>query len=129
MGGYINGAPFLTTFNNPSQSVISTVVAIYEIGGFFGSIFTSFVGEIYGRRQMTAMGAICLIVGAIIQASSFELGQLIVGRIVSGCGVGILQSTLGIFQAEMAPKDVRGMFGTAYITFLCFGNCVAYWLK
>jgi MFS family permease len=47
-------------------------------------VFTSFAGDKFGRSQMVGTGAVCLIIGAIIQASSYELAQLIVGRIVAG---------------------------------------------
>ena len=119
------------TFHSPSPSVVSTVVAIYEIGGFFGSVFTSFAGDKFGRRQMVGTGAVCLIIGAIIQASSYELAQLIVGRIIAGCGVGMLQSTLPILPIARAvtPMAVRGVYAAVYLSFLNLGGCIAYWLN
>jgi sugar porter (SP) family MFS transporter len=129
MGGFINGKPWNQAFNNPSSTIIGTVVAIYEVGGFIGSLFTSVAGNSFGRRQCVGTGAICLIIGAILQASSFSLAQLFVGRIISGCGVGLFQSTLPILQSEVSPSHKRGMFATAYLSSLNFGILIAYWLN
>lgn len=50
-----------------------------------------------------------MIVGAVLQASSYGRAQLIVGRIVSGLGLGIINSTVPVLQAEFSPKATRGV--------------------
>jgi MFS family permease len=35
------------------------------------------------------MGSLCIIVGAVLQASSFHVAQLLVGRIIAGIGLGV----------------------------------------
>lgn len=47
-------------------------------------------------------------VGAVVQAS-YSREQLIVGRIVSGIGLGIVNSTVPVLQAEFSPKASRGI--------------------
>jgi cyanate permease len=56
--------------------------------------------ETFGRRQSIALGAIIMIIGAIVQSTSYQLAQMFVGRIVSGIGIGIINSTLPILQAK-----------------------------
>jgi sugar porter (SP) family MFS transporter len=128
MGGYINGAPFNRTFHDPRTIIVSTVVAIYEVGGFIGSMFILTMGDYLGRRQSIALGAVVLIIGAILQATSFEISQLFVARVISGCGIGIMQSTIPILQAEVSPKERRGLFAAIYCTILNVGIVTAYWL-
>lgn len=128
MGGFIEGVPFNKTFGYPRSDIISTVVAIYEVGGFFGALFISYYGDAFGRRQSIALGALFLILGAVLQASSYELAQMIVGRVVAGIGIGIVNSTVPILQAEVSPKSTRGLFVAMYCSTLNFGIVTAYWL-
>jgi len=50
-----------------------------------------------------------MIVGAVIQASAYGRAQMIVGRIVSGVGMGAINSTVPVLQAEFSPKATRGI--------------------
>lgn len=56
-----------------------------------------------------AVGATIGILGALLQASSYSRAQLIIGRIVSGIGMGTINSTTPVFNSEFAPKRIRGM--------------------
>jgi MFS family permease len=58
-------------------------VAIYEIGCAIGALSVIVGGDLFGRRITVMLGQAIIIVGAILQASSFGLAQLIVGRVVS----------------------------------------------
>lgn len=49
-----------------------------------------------------------MIIGAIIQATSYSRAQLTVGRIVAGFGMGFINSTTPVIQAEYSPKAHRG---------------------
>lgn len=50
-----------------------------------------------------------MIIGAILQAASYSRAQLIVGRIVSGIGMGLINSTTPVFQSEYSPQGIRGL--------------------
>ena len=54
------------------------------------------------------LGAAINIVGAILQSSSYSLGQLIVGRLVSGLGFGALTATAPNWQSECSKAQHRG---------------------
>lgn len=69
-----------------------------------------------------------MIVGAILQAASFNRAQLIVGRIVSGFGLGIVNSTVPVLQAEFSPKASRGVYVCAQLSTLNFGVFLVYWI-
>jgi MFS family permease len=58
-------------------------VAVYEIGCAIGALRVIVGGDLFGRRITVMLGQAIIIVGAILQASSFSLAQLIVGRVVS----------------------------------------------
>lgn len=87
MGGIIDNAPFKQTFKNPNESLLGTIVAIYEIGCFVGSLATALVGERLGRRMSILVGAIIMLGGAGFQAGSSSAGPMIGARVISGLGM------------------------------------------
>jgi MFS family permease len=79
------------------------------VGAFVGAIISSIVGEGLGRRKSIGTGSTIMIIGAILQATSYSRAQLIVGRIVSGIGMGFINSTTPVFQSEFSPQASRGV--------------------
>ncbi|KAJ6091599.1 general substrate transporter [Penicillium canescens] len=69
----------------PTKSkTLSTVAAIYDIGCFIGAIVAFIIGESLGRKNSIMVGTTIMAVGTILQAGSFRLAQMFVGRIVLG---------------------------------------------
>lgn len=135
MSGLLTGRAFTkqfpsidTTYRNGNSSLQGLVVAIYEIGCFLGAFATFLFGENFGRRTCIIGGCSILIVGAILQASSFSLAQMIVGRIVAGVGNGINSSTLPIWNSESVPAKSRGVHVTFELFITICGVAVAYWI-
>ena len=89
---------------------------------------TAFVGEKLGRRKSIGIGAIISIIGAILQATAFSRAHLIVGRVVSGYGLGFINSTVPVLQAEFSPKASRGVYVCAQLSTLNFGIFIVYWI-
>jgi MFS family permease len=61
-----------------------TVVALLQVGAALGGVMCFLVGDILGRRRTTILAAVIVLLGTVIQASSFKVAQLIVGRLVTG---------------------------------------------
>ena len=72
--------------------VLSTVTAIYDVGCFFGAILAFSFGERLGRKTSIIWGTAIMAVGTILQASSYNLAQMFVGRVVSGYAVHLMPS-------------------------------------
>lgn len=128
MGGLVDTPAFNTTFNNPNSTMTGLIVAIYEVGCFLGSCTTAFVGERLGRRKTVAVGAVIMVIGAILQATSYSRAQMIVARVVSGFGMGFINSTVPVIQAEFSPKSSRGIYVCAQLSTLNFGIFLVYWI-
>ncbi|KAJ5273083.1 hypothetical protein N7478_008208 [Penicillium angulare] len=80
----------LHDLQGPSKTtLLGTVTAIYDIGCFLGSLFASWLGERLGRRNTVLVGTTVMSIGALLQASSYSLGQIITGRIIAGIGNGM----------------------------------------
>lgn len=53
---------------------------------------------------------------------------MVVARIVSGVGMGFINSTVPVFQSEFSPKANRGLYVCMQISTLNFGILIAYWI-
>lgn len=110
MSGIITGQYFQRYFDNPSALDLGTMVAVLEVGAFgakisflknIGLIYSHWlieatsiaagrVGDIIGRRGTLLIGAIVFTIGGAIQTFTIGFWSMVVGRIVSGFGVGLL---------------------------------------
>jgi MFS family permease len=85
------------TISQAEKSARSTyqgiTVASYNLGCFCGAVACIFIGNPLGRRRTIFLGTSIMVIGAILQASSYQLAQFIVGRLVTGFGNGLNTST------------------------------------
>jgi MFS family permease len=117
------------TISSPSTDYLTgTVVAIYEIGCFFGSLFCLFAGERLGRKKCIWLGCVVLSIGAALQASAYSIPQMIVGRIVAGLGNGMNTSTVPVWHSELMKAEKRGKGLSVELAINIFGVMTAYWV-
>ncbi|CAG8215034.1 unnamed protein product [Penicillium salamii] len=109
-----------------------TVTAIYEIGCLFGAIFMLIWGDWLGRRKGIISGATIMILGVIIQVTSYAgkqpLAQFTIGRIITGVGNGMNTSTIPTYQAECSRTSNRGLLICIEGGTIAFGTLIAYWI-
>lgn len=98
------------------------------VGCFLGAVTTSIVGEHLGRRKSIAIGVVIMILGSLLQCTAYTRAHIIVARIVSGCGMGFINSTVPVFQSEFSPKASRGLYVCMQLSTLNFGTDLVYWI-
>ncbi|GAO48299.1 general substrate transporter [Saitoella complicata NRRL Y-17804] len=125
--GLIGGNAFKETFP-ASTKTLGTIVAIYEVGCFFGAVLTFFVGEKLGRRWSIVVGLIIMLVGTVLQATAYGIPHMIVGRIVTGIGNGMNTSTVPMYQAETSKAHSRGRMVSIEGWFITVGIVISYWV-
>lgn len=80
---WVKTFPEINTIKNPNSTHVATTQGItissYNLGCFFGAILTIYLGDVLGRRKMIFLGSSIMVIGAILQCTSFSLAQLIVG--------------------------------------------------
>ena len=81
-----------------------------------------------GRRRAIFLGSSIMIVGAILQCTSFTLAQLIIGRWVTGFGNGINTSTVPTWQSECSRAHRRGMLVMIEGAMITCGIMISYWI-
>ncbi|EJT48422.1 receptor [Trichosporon asahii var. asahii CBS 2479] len=108
--------------NQPTAGEIGNMVAILEIGAFITSLCAAYLADKYGRRMTMRIGATLFSIGGVFQTYCAGYTSMVIGRFISGCGVGMLSMIVPIYQAEISPADHRGFLGALEFT----GNIVGY---
>ncbi|KAJ5052355.1 uncharacterized protein L3040_002106 [Drepanopeziza brunnea f. sp. 'multigermtubi'] len=103
-------------------------VASYNVGCFLGAILCIFIGNPLGRRKTIFLGSSIMVVGAILQCSSYQLVQFILGRIITGIGNGLNTSTVPTWQSECSRSHRRGQLVMIEGALITGGIMIAYWL-
>lgn len=150
MSGIISGEQFTKTFP-PLSTTVETppgytkasyeahvsvlrgaVTACYELGCFFGAIFTLMFGERIGRTPLLVAGGMLMIVGTVISTAAFGpqwgLGQFVVGRVISGLGNGMDTATIPVWQSECSRSHNRGFLVCLEGAIIAVGTFIAYWV-
>lgn len=106
-----------------------TVIALYTVGGIFGSLSCIYLGDLWGRRKVIFITNLIAIIGAILMATSFDFAQFIVARLVLGLGIGGCIATVPVWHSEISPPDKRGSSVITDGIFLGAGVTLALWIE
>lgn len=135
LGSFLHHFPEIDVQNPPpgqTSSQVSNVqgitVGAYTLGCFFGAVATIWLGNMLGRKKTILVGSAIMIVGAAIQASSFQLAQLIVSRWITGFGNGMNTSTVPTWQSETSKSHRRGQLVMIEGSLIVFGVMISYWI-
>lgn len=108
MSSMIGTSHYQEYFNHPSSTAQGGITASMAGGSFLGSLISPNFSDAYGRRFSLHMCATFWMIGAILQCASQNQAMLIVGRVVSGVGVGFGSSIAPVYCSEVAPPKIRG---------------------
>nr|UJH94525.1 MFS.9 [Starmerella bombicola] len=114
--------------------IVGLVTAVYELGLAFGGLSTYFVGDRLGRRNTTLLASAFVIIGVVVESSSYQIAQLYVGRVVAGLGIGAFTATVPAWLTETVSAKRRGAFvflgggfgitGVATASWICLGMVI-----
>ncbi len=104
------------------------VVSTLLMGAAVGSIFGGKMADTLGRsRSLSLTGAaltlgplICFLLPEVV-AAQLKLPALLLGRMVTGAGVGLASSLVPLYISEISPKRLRGSLGSVNQICICLG--------
>ncbi|KAI9933641.1 hypothetical protein ASPWEDRAFT_174802 [Aspergillus wentii DTO 134E9] len=134
MSGIISDKHFNNVFTatKDNSTMQALVTAVYELGCLVGAVYALIFGDKMGRRWMIFSGAIVMIIGVIIQVTSFvdhiPLLQFFFGRVITGIGNGMNTSTIPTYQAECSKTSNRGLLICIEGGIIAIGTMIAYWI-
>ncbi|KAJ6795930.1 plastidic glucose transporter 4 [Iris pallida] len=126
--GVVNGAlEYLSrdlgiTENTVLQGwVVSTLLAGATVGSFTGGS----LADKFGRTRTFQLDAIPLAVGAFLSATAQNVQTMLIGRLLSGIGIGISSAIVPLYISEISPTEIRGALGSVNQLFICIGILAA----
>lgn len=109
-----------------SSGESSLIVSILSVGTFCGSLLAPIPLDWIGRRWTLILSAFVVFnVGIILQTAATAIPLLCVGRVIAGLGVGLISSVIPLYQAETAPKWIRGSLISCYQWAITIGLLLA----
>ncbi|KAL5450816.1 hypothetical protein PMIN07_007527 [Paraphaeosphaeria minitans] len=102
------------------------IVGLLSIGTLFGALVGAPIADWIGRKLSIIFWCLVFSVGIIVQVSATDKWyQIMLGRFVAGFGVGALSLLVPMYQAETAPRHVRGALISTYQLMITFGIFLA----
>lgn len=137
MSGVITTPLWLDTFPQAASdaNLLGFVVAIYDLGCLLGALTCMVFGDKLGRKRACFLGGCGVVVGVLIQVTSFPgnnthgtLAQFMIGRIITGMGNGINMASMPVLQAELS-HSARGTLVCLECGLIATGTMLSYWLN
>ncbi|KAI9249416.1 sugar transporter [Phascolomyces articulosus] len=128
VGGILIQKRFLEAHDNPNSALQGAIVALFNVGCFFGACVAATLATKWGRKRTIQIGCFFSTVGGVIQTASINAGMFIAGRLIIGLGIGLLSMIVPLYQAEIAPPAIRGFAVGLAQQFIGFGVLVSTWV-
>nr|KYP37716.1 Sugar transporter ERD6-like 5 [Cajanus cajan] len=134
-GSYAFG--FAIAYSSPTQSGImhdldlalnqySSFGSILTVGAMIGATVSGRIADYAGRRVAMGMSEVFCILGSLIIAFSKVAWWLYLGRLLIGCGIGVISYVVPVYVAEITPKNLRGTFTAVHELMICCGLSLTY---
>jgi sugar porter (SP) family MFS transporter len=127
MGNYIENQETLE-WNSSKQGWL---VSILELGAWLGTMYSGFLAEILSRKYAILVNVGIFILGVIIQctaSSGVGHNAILAGRFITGMGVGSLSMIVPMYNAEIAPPEVRGALVGLQQLSITLGIMISFWI-
>ncbi|KAM3418785.1 hypothetical protein BST61_g4755 [Cercospora zeina] len=107
------------------------LTAILELGAWVGTLYSGFLAEILSRKYAILVNTAVFIIGVVVQCTAVTGGghnAILGGRFVTGMGVGSLSMIVPMYNAEVAPPEVRGALVGLQQLAITTGIMISFWI-
>ncbi|OAG38060.1 hypothetical protein AYO21_07782 [Fonsecaea monophora] len=111
-----------------SNALIAAMQCLFYVGSLICNLFYPYVSDRWGRRTPIAVGSIITIIGGALQTGSVHPAMFIVARFISGFGAVFFMCGVPLYQAEIAPPNMRGFLVGLHGAQVGTGTLVAQWI-
>ncbi|KAI9314185.1 sugar transporter [Dichotomocladium elegans] len=121
-------APFQAYFAPLTPALKGALNSLMGAGAVIGCLIAGWMSDRWGRRDSVAVAALVFIVGGVLQTASVHVAMQLVGRFISGLSVGACSVLSPMYNAELAPKEIRGRLVGFQQLMINTGLLVSGWL-
>ncbi|OJJ78688.1 putative MFS monosaccharide transporter [Aspergillus glaucus CBS 516.65] len=104
------------------------LTSILELGAWVGTLLNGYLADALGRRVTVVVAVVIFCVGVIVQACTMNPDYVYAGRFVTGLGVGNLSMIVPLYNAELAPPEIRGSLVAVQQLAITFGIMTSFWI-
>ncbi|KAF3762041.1 general substrate transporter [Cryphonectria parasitica EP155] len=132
--GVLGQALVMNSFQRSFPSIAADPTAqgwltsVLQLGGWLGAVSSGVFCEVFSRKRTIFSGAIWVILGSYLTAGANAAGFLYAGRFFTGIGVGTLSAAGPLYNAELAPPELRGLLVSMQQLATTIGILAAYWI-
>ncbi|KAK4934230.1 hypothetical protein LTR66_015666 [Elasticomyces elasticus] len=134
MGSVSSSPGFIETVKMGSNGVVTDatkqggIIAVYYFGAMFGCFFGGRFGDKAGRKLAVIVGSIFALVGGALQAGTVNSSMTIVARVITGIGIGFINTIVPAWVSELAKAHSRGASFALVFCANYVGITIAYWI-
>ncbi|KAG8213121.1 general substrate transporter [Butyriboletus roseoflavus] len=132
--GVFSGVLSMQSFDSRMASAVNNagtkgwLVAILELGAWFGVLCTGTLADKLSRKYTIVLAVVIFCIGVVVQAAAFQPSSIYGGRFITGMGVGSLSMVVPLYNAELAPPEVRGSLVALQQLAITFGIMISFWI-
>lgn len=104
------------------------LTSILELGAWLGTLINGYLADATGRRVTVVIAVFVFCIGVIVQACTENKDYVYAGRFITGLGVGNLSMIVPLYNAELAPPEIRGSLVAVQQLAITFGIMVSFWI-
>ncbi|KAH7852533.1 hypothetical protein Vadar_026043 [Vaccinium darrowii] len=109
-----------------SDVQLEIIMGIINVYSLFGSAAAGRTSDWLGRRYTIVIAAAIFFVGALLMGFATNYAFLMVGRFVTGIGVGYALLIAPVYTAELSPASSRGFLTSFPEVFINAGGLLGY---
>lgn len=113
-----------------SASATGWLTSILQLGGIIGSLSAGVFGEVFSRKYTMFTACCWVVLGSYLYvgASHHNPAMLYAGRFFTGIGVGTFSGVGPLYNAEIAPPELRGLIVSFYQFATILGIMLSFWI-
>ena len=104
------------------------LVAALELGAWAGALINGVLADRISRKYAMMVAVIIFTLGTGLQAGAQKPAYFFAGRIIGGIGIGMFSMVIPLYQAEIAPPELRGSLVSLQQLSITIGTAIAFWL-
>ena len=129
MGSILVMQNFQAHFPSLAGSTIQGwLVSALELGAWAGALFNGYLADKISRKYSMMVAVIIFTLGTGLQTGAQNPAMLFAERVIGGIGIGMFSMVIPLYQAEIAPPELRGSLVSLQQLSITIGTTIAFWL-